>query len=167
MEINEYIKQLDANTESLVGILASLDAEGLTKRINGGWNPLEIAEHLAVTERGIIMMLQRPSEARSDNTELFGAEKLNKMLVEMRSRKVVAPEGLHPKGRYVDAAGVTEALTAQRLKLKEALSEGKVAVDNRTFMHPRLGEMTVSDWLNFIVSHAYRHIAQIKDLQRS
>lgn len=76
----------------------------------------------------------------------------------------MAPEALLPKGEVTDVDAFKKRFQEQRKELKEDIENGKLIIDNRTRKHPRLGEMTVSDWLYFLISHTERHVEQIGEL---
>ena len=84
-------------------------------------------------------------------------------MIELRRRKVPAPEFLLPKGLIKNESEFVEKFLKQRGKLVDALENGKITIDNAITPHPLIGEMTKTDWLNFIVYHAERHLLQIKD----
>ena len=65
-----------------------------------------------------------------------------------------------PPGAAVD--GVARLMGQQ---LSTRLGQ-QLVIDNRVHKHPSLGEMTVSDWLWFMIRHTERHLEQVKEVIR-
>jgi len=138
--------------------------ETLIAKGGKGWSIFEILEHIHVTDKAIYHLLSTPSEKKSDSKEIVGAKKLEFYLVQGRNkRKVQSPNLLQPKGRFQDLAEFTTAFTSARNNIKSDLLSGKIIVDNRIHNHFIIGEMTITDWLYFVLYHAERHLKQIED----
>ncbi len=164
MDLKSYLQILKENSDSLNETLLTCTSEQLKFRKENSWNPLEIAEHILRTERLVLSFLLKPSESKSETEELLGFEKLNKLIVQFRARKVKAPEMLEPKGEFTDVKQFLKCFNEQRTLLKSALENDRIKTDNRIYKHPYLGEMTLRDWLYFIPLHAQRHLDQMKEL---
>jgi hypothetical protein len=163
MDIQVYIQELDENTAAMLQLAESCPDERLNKKTGDAWTIMEILEHIAITDRVVISLISKPSESMHTGEELFGKEKMHRLLVDLRRRKIVSPEGLLPKGNLTSIADFESIFTTQRDILKQKLQDGTIEVDNRMFKHPFLGDMPVADWLNFIIHHSLRHGEQIKD----
>lgn len=164
MEITEYINRLDKNTEAAIALAKSCTPEQLNKKPEKGWSIAEVLEHICMTELSVCKRIGKPSEKTSEASTIYGNEKIEKILVGYRDRKVTAPDFLEPQGAITTVEEFEAVFTAQRNRLKEDLTSGKLIVDNKVHLHPRLGEMTMSDWLNFLIHHTQRHLEQVKDL---
>lgn len=164
MDIPTYINTLNSNTDSLLKLICSCPPDKLNSTKNGQWSILQIAEHICLTDEMIHSMLLSHTDSVHEKEEIIGDEKLKKILVGGRSHKVLSPGALIPKGSVKDYDTFKELLTMQRAAIVQNLQEGVLVVDNRAFKHPFLGEMTISDWLYFIIHHTQRHHDQIKDL---
>lgn len=163
MILTDYLGTLDTNTRNIINLASSL--EDRTYPVpEGKWNPLQILEHIYLTDRVVIMLLSRPSEQIHDDEYILGPARLEKVIVTRRDVKVEAPDALHPKGQFETAADFVKAFSQQRNDLSSKLSKGEIALDNRVHKHLRLGEMTIADWLQFIVQHSRRHFEQIQDI---
>lgn len=164
MNNEEYYQRLDKNTREALILAEECSAPELAHKHEGKWSSLEILEHIVLTEHLVLAFLMKRSDKIAETDEIFGFEKLDKLIVQFRARKVSAPEVLHPKGSITDVEGFRKVFLDQRELLKQSISSGKIVIDNRVHKHPFLGEMTIRDWLNFVPLHAQRHLDQIKDL---
>ena len=107
--------------------------------------------------------MSKPSENESKTTEIVGRNKLETILVEQRNKKQQSPELLKPKGDFKNLTDFNSAFLTLRNTMKNGLSTGKIRFDNRIHNHFLLGEMTITDWLNFILFHTERHLKQIEE----
>lgn len=164
MNIADYISILNSNTESVLQTVNNISAEQLSFSKDGRWSILQVLEHICITEYSVCRLLAKPSETISDADEIIGKEKMQRRVVGGRSYKLSAPERLLPKGEITDAAAFEKRFTEQREALKQDLLSGKIAVDNRVFKHLVIGDMTITDWLYFLVYHTERHADQVRDL---
>lgn len=164
MNISEYIQKLDHHAEELFSLLDSCKEEELRTKQEDHWSILEVCEHIYLTEKTVITLLFRSIEKKSDKSEIFGAEKLRKIIIQLRARKVSAPEFLKPKGLFQSLSEFKNEFTRHRDLLKQGLLNGKIVISNGVYPHPYLGEMTLRDWLHFIPTHTERHLYQISDL---
>ena len=167
MNILVFIQQLDVNSLHLIDLAKKAGPDRLLHKPAQGWSVLEVLEHVCLTERGIFAMLGRPGTQQHSEEELYGAQRIKQVMVHERGKKMEAPEGLKPKGKISDLESFESLLRAQREKLKEDLLAGRIAVDTRVFKHSYLGEMTISDWLYFVIHHAERHALQIEALLKA
>ncbi|TCJ13975.1 DinB family protein [Flaviaesturariibacter flavus] len=164
MQQDEFFSLLDRTSAETLAQARSFSTEALNTAPEGCWTPLQVLEHICLTEALITSLLQRPSEEQHDNPEVYGASKLRHLIVGKRDIKRTAPDRLQPGGELLSLAGFEERFTRQRETLKAAISGGALPIDRRLFPHPALGNMTVSDWLYFLVNHTERHVEQLKEI---
>lgn len=164
MEISEYINRLDKNTETVVSLAKSCTPDQLNKKPANDWSIAQVLEHICMTELSVCKRISKPSDKVNEAATIYGNQKMEKILVGYRDRKVLAPDFLEPKGKITTIEEFEKIFTAQRNRLKDDLSSGRLVIDNKVYLHPRLGEMTISDWLFFLIYHTQRHLEQIKDL---
>jgi hypothetical protein len=164
MDINLYIKNLDSHSESVLNRVENYSDAELSYQPSGGWNVMGILEHILVTEGIVLKLLTRPTEKTHTGDEVLGHDKLHRLMINLRGRKVEAPDALKPKGALKTTEEFKKNFLEQRELLKTNLREGKIIVDNRTHRHAFLGEMTITDWLNFIHLHTQRHSDQMEEL---
>ena len=164
MEIAGYITMLNRNTGELLNLVRNHDDDTLNHKSFNSWSILQVLEHLLITERYVLDLLTKPGEKVADTHELHGSDRLHRILVDLRGRRVKAPDMLEPRGNMSDLNEFTTEFLKIRTGLATDLENGKIVIDTRVHSHPVLGEMTVSDWLHFLISHARRHMEQIRDI---
>ncbi|RYY66621.1 MAG: DinB family protein [Chitinophagaceae bacterium] len=163
MDQSAYLALLDRTEQETVSVAARFDDAALQQRADGKWSPLEVLEHCCLTEALVAGLLQRPSAEHHDGETVHGSDKLYHLMVNKRAFKIAAPERLHPKGAFAGRAAFEERFRSQRAALREAIEGGILPLDNRLFPHPVLGNMTVTDWLYFLVHHTQRHLEDLKE----
>ena len=164
MDIASYIQSLDDTTAETLTLLRNYSEQQLAYKEGVRWSIMEVLEHICITEKIVCRMLTRESDTEAATAELFDPSKLKYLVVENRqNRQLSAPEMLHPKGTFTSFADFENAFTAQRNALKQQLTSGELLVTKKTYKHPYLGDMTVTDWLNFLPLHTQRHIEEIRE----
>lgn len=158
---------VNRNTGELLDLVRNRDEQILNHHSFNSWSVLQVLEHLLITEKYVLNLLSAPSDKRAPAKELKGEEKLERILVDLRGRKVKAPDMLEPLGDVTDVGLFSNEFLQCRNQLVQSLEDGSIAVDERIHAHPVLGDMTVSDWLHFLISHARRHMEQIRDIFRA
>ncbi len=162
MDIVKYYNRLNENNKNLIETIDGIAEEKLSIKDNvNEWSVYEILEHIYLTDKIISKLISTPSKNQSDTNEIIGSEELEDVLIGKKSPKVKTPEMLSPKGIINNIQDFKNIFLEQRNLLKMNLESGKIKIDNRIFKHPYLGEMTIEDWLNFIIFHTKRHIKQI------
>jgi hypothetical protein len=154
-DIKVFIAELKTNTQSFSQTL-------LASPTQGKWQAADICEHVIIFEKLLlrrIPQLQDKAEAKN-----YGAEKLQRILIGMRNKKIVAPAMVEPKQRFATVVEANEAWLEHRAYFLDLLESHKIVVDDRTYEHPFLGVMTVEDWMYFTIQHTERHRMQIEDL---
>ncbi|WP_420572745.1 DinB family protein [Kordia sp.] len=161
--MEKYINYFELNTDKLLETIKGYPIEKLTKKNGSEWNVLEILEHIYITDKVIYSIVSKPSESESKTTEIVGQGKLETILVDQRNKKLQTPELLKPKGHFQNLTDFNSAFSTLRNTIKNDLATEKIRLDNRIHNHFLLGEMTITDWLNFILFHTERHLKQIED----
>ena len=135
----------------------------------GKWTSAQIVEHLAI---GITWSAQK-FEERRDRAPM--ARRPRRLIERLASVSILGlgwyPQGFQAPEGTVPAAVVTRA--AAEAHFREGIA--KWAALERDLLprrphdlfvkHPRLGDLTMAEWLRFHVVHARHHASQIK--QRS
>ncbi|WP_172441818.1 DinB family protein [Formosa algae] len=161
--MEKYIKELEQNANKLLETVKEYSIEKLTEKSGSEWSLLEILEHIYITDKVIYSIISKPSDKESKAKELFGQNKLEIILIDQRDKKIQSPDFLHPKGHFKNLSDFNSEFIDLRNSLKNDLITEKVKIDNRIHNHPLLGEMTITDWLNFILFHTERHLKQIEE----
>jgi len=132
------------------------------------WSILECVEHVYLIAEIVLKVFVTPpvTEKTEDSpTELFGEQKLNKLLITNRAFKAPAPDFVSPKGRFANSADAMENINRIIGEIIQHINANTIEKETQTIKHPVLGEMTKVDWVHFMISHTNRHILQIEDLK--
>ena len=160
--MEKYINDLDHNTEKLMEAVKDYSLEDLTAKNSDKWSVLEVLEHIYITDKVIYSIVSKPSDQESKTKEIVGKNKLESILVGQIDKKLQSPDLLRPKGQFQNLADFNSAFRDLRNSLKNDFLTKKIKADNRIHHHFLLGEMTITDWLNFILFHTERHLSQIE-----
>jgi DinB superfamily len=163
LDTQDYLKKMDANTAQLVALLNQENIDFNFKKSPEVWSILEIVEHIYKVEIAVYKSINKPTDLHSDTQYLIGEEKLNRIIVAMRARKTIAPQGFAPTGIFTNVNYALNKILTLRNKWKTDFDENKIIVDNRVVVHPYLGNMTITDWLYFVLAHSERHYFQIAE----
>lgn len=166
----DLINQLQQSAEELhSGSYGLSDAQLLFKPSEKSWSVMECLEHLMLINLRVekIIITIAPSESiENTKSELFSAEKLNHLLVIKRDvAKVDAPDFSVPKGHFKNINEISENINTITTALVNYVSNNDIAKETHTIKHLRLGEMTKTDWLNFMIAHNKRHLIQIAEVR--
>jgi hypothetical protein len=164
MNNKSFIIKLDKSTQDFLQIIKGCSSDCVHFKNDNQWNILEIIEHIYLTDRVIYTIISSSTETRNSSLEIIGDENLQKILVTNWKEKIISPDILKPKGEITNMATLVSLLVNQRELWKDDVSKGKIIIDNRIFVHPFLGKMTVIDWVNFAIHHTQRHIQQIEGI---
>ncbi len=157
-------KSIDNNTTRLIELVGKLTPEQLQLRIAGKWSIAEQLEHIILTDKVVGLLLLQDPFSKAETDTIIGQERLEKIIVTLRQRKVMAPDVLQPKGTIKTFEAFREQFTKQRENFKQTVVDGRIVLNSSTHKHPYLGEMTVIDWYHFIPLHAQRHLEQIQEI---
>ncbi|WP_281613253.1 DinB family protein [Flammeovirga sp. SubArs3] len=161
--MNSHIEQIQDNTNHLVTFLENLDLSNEKPTKDQEWSILEILEHIYITDRGIYKMLSKPTDLIAESDEIAGKGKLEHILINKRANKVKSPDSFVPKGIYKDVDSFKKEFLAFRNAMVDDIINERFLIDQRIHKHFVLGEMTISDWIYFIIYHTNRHLEQIKE----
>ena len=164
MELKSYLAGTQARILAKVESLAQSEAEAAT---TGAWSIDEILEHLAITERGILVMskraLRQQVAGEAELAETAGKLELIGERVAKRVSRIEAPPRVRPTGSLGIWPASLTAFLESRAKMIEMAEQVSEEHDRRTLEHPVLGKMTLRQWLWFTAAHSERHAAQIED----
>jgi len=163
MEIKGYISTLDKNTGDVLQLLKECSEEQFEHKDGEAWSILEILEHLLIIDRAVHRILLKRDRQQAETPELAGSEKI-KRFMSHREYKIASPEAAKPKGEIKNESQFVQAFLKQRGLLIDDLEKGNIVLDNGIVAHAVIGDMTKRDWLSFLVSHAERHLEQIKEV---
>lgn len=161
--MENYIKNLEQSTNDLLTIVKDFSIEKLSAKNSTEWSILEILEHIYITDKIIYSIVSKDSDKIAKTKEIIGQHKLENILVVQREKKLQTPDLLSPKGNFHNLSDFISAFTILRNTIKNDLLTYSLKIDNRIHNHFLLGEMTIKDWLNFILFHTERHLSQINE----
>ncbi len=164
LSVPNYLEKLNANTQQILTLLPTISAEQLTMKKDGEkWNIIEILEHFLMVEKGVCAQLINNQLERQEQQELLGEKKLQTIIIGLRQKKVTSPANFEPSGKIETVEQFVQQLLKSRNWLTTRLTNCTIIIDGRTYPHPYLGVMAITDWLHFIINHCERHLLQIQD----
>ena len=143
MANDNMLRRLETQLEVIAVLLAGASEESITTRpVSGQWSARENLAHLARYHAVFLERLHRILEEDSPNLGRYRAEE-----------DPVWPEwsGLSLE----EILARLKALRAEVLGLVRGLSDEE---SNRTGVHPLLGEMALSRWMEFFLLHEAHHL---------
>lgn len=161
-ERQEVLVALRESGERLLEIVVQVPAElALVRPAEGCWSVLEIVEHLARAEAGMLELigLRRPTDAQPDRAK-------DAFIVRMmanREDKRNAPERSRPMGQYATLLEAAAAFQAARERTIAFASENAEDLRQFTVKHP-FGIFDAHQVLLIMACHADRHRQQIEDI---
>lgn len=158
-----YRETLNVQTHNFLNYIENLSQEQREKTFTERWNLLYELEHIVAVEGNIIKLMLSFKGEPIDNDSIIGQEKLERILLKMRGRKVKSPIEYEPTGKFTTVAMAIDQLVKQRNQLLLFLESEKIKVDAITFPHPYLGPMTKLDWLHLIPLHCERHMLNMQE----
>jgi len=137
------------------------------RRPAGKWTPAQIVEHLAI---GLVWSAEK-FRARRGHEPM---QRRRQTPAERIAKFLILGVGWYPQGRKapegtVPAAGITRAGAEAHFLAGVAAWEqlaGELLPSRRSDLfvkHPRLGDLTMPEWVRFHVVHARHHARQIRE----
>lgn len=164
-EREELIAILEKSRDCFLQVIASVPEHAAGTRLReDSWSILEIVEHLAAAEKGMLRLLEM-----SQATAAPGFPERDERIIAAgtnRERKISAPEVVLPKGRWKTLAECASAFEERRAR---SLEYARTA-DNlrgRIIDHPRAGEIDGYQQMLIMAGHAERHALQIEEIKNS
>jgi hypothetical protein len=163
----EFQEKLNDTRLHLLSVLDGLSNDQLNWRPNDStWSIAQVVEHIAVVEEGTSKVIslgleQVPSFQVTDMP-------LEELVLD-RSKKIVAPERLHPSTAPKNLAELKAILLNSREAFLSTIGNIEdVAVLDKTsppVAHPVFGRMSTAQWITLTPLHEERHIKQIEELK--
>ena len=136
---------------------------------DGGWNALEVLDHLVRTETGICGVV---AETMHEPRRIGVRDRLRFVLVErvfLSQRRVKVPESVTKfiwPGEGLELAEITARWDAGRVRLAEVACEAS-ACRGGVFRHPVSGWMSFEQVLRFFSAHMVHHQYQLERIRRA
>ncbi|MHC0036950.1 DinB family protein [Pseudoneobacillus sp. C159] len=127
------------------------------------WSIAQVCHHLFLVESvfsdAIAYSLKRNNSSKSEQ------KKMTNILD--RSKKIVAPEIVHPKSESFTVQQIDDLLTQSRNKLLtiiHTLKDPTVLLEHSA-KHPLYGPLPLNQWIDLISLHEQRHIEQMEEIK--
>lgn len=149
------------NTAKICGIFYEIDDEAFFKKQGPeSWCVAEITEHLLISDRtGLFAIVRKTLPTERNPLEITG-------LLEERSKtkslKIEAPEAALPKGIFQSREQAIAAWKDNRDKVLKKVNPDNIFLLAAGFEHPKLGMLTVAEWMLFMCWHSEHHLSQIE-----
>lgn len=161
-------KQRDRFTQTVSGI--SDEQAATQRRAPEAWSIAEIAEHLSISERGIVGLINRllvKTEEKglvSENKGIFDSPvSLVAEAERARDAKFEAPEMLIPNKGFPLSSSL-ESLNESHVALRELRERIEtVNASEARFPHPAFGNLNLYQWIAFVGLHEAHHLRQIRE----
>jgi uncharacterized damage-inducible protein DinB len=156
---------LEGSRDALREAVADIPEDGAARSPGAGrWSVLEVVEHLAIAERGMLSAFER---ARASETSLENKEREAEIMARLSDREArrEAPERARPAGRFATLAQAFDQFLAARAQTIELARTRETDLYRLTVMHPFFGEVNGHEMLLIMAGHARRHAEQIREIQ--
>ena len=169
MDANErtrILNELAAGRKALGKALAGVD-DALAKRKPSAesWSILDCVEHMTASERYLLSRLRAATTVEQPFEKSRREEKLARLAAD-RTRRIEAPQPVHPQGRYPTLAEALAAFDQVRAELVEWVEN--CTGDPRRMLtdHPMIaGPVTCAEMLVMMAAHPARHAKQIEEIR--
>lgn len=150
------LAQLDRSRATLVAILGSLDDERLaTKAGDGGWSAAQVAEHVAIVERGSARIIRALAAAVERGVPPAIQPPPG---VRTADGRMMAPAAAMP-GEGLPRAELLAMLAAAREELRAMTAAHAATLDGAmTISHPFYGGLNGLGWLRMAATHERHHV---------
>jgi uncharacterized damage-inducible protein DinB len=158
------VQRLRDTRDELLAAVGGIDEDRAAARQQDRWSVRDCVEHLAITERGMLRMVQtaQPAGSVADRSRAeaaildHGAD---------RTRKATAPANALPTGRYETLAQAMDRFEEARARTIAFVEQCDYDLRSRVLDHPVSGRITALECLLLIVQHPRRHAAQIREMR--
>lgn len=163
MNIDTYLKLLDDNTEQTLALAIQLPAPLPLLKVDTGWTGIQILEHIYLTDKVVSEFIFQAPKGLAPTLHFIGQDELKRRLI-LEIQPVQAPPAVIPSGSISGIAQFNVEFKALRDRLKYRLLTETALPINRYYHTALMGDLTVMDWLFFILYHTERHLNQLKKL---
>jgi len=157
--------QLEGLHSSLSSFLAAADVPEETEKTSlreECWSILQIAEHVAVVEAGgLERLLERESNPGPPD---YALDRYVAAAALDRSKPRIAPERVHPAGRFGTLAEACAELKNRRQETIAFIESNTEDLRTKWVNHP-LTDMDGHQLILFLSNHLLRHAAQIEEIK--
>ena len=167
MTVTQYLTALAANTQATLNLVRPYSLAALTFRAAGECSIADLLEHIYLVDGRTLQLLGRASTQIAPMREIYGNETLRRILLDFTEKPRLTPsETTELRERATTYADFEQRFVAQRRQLCAQLADGQLVISNQAHKHAYLGEMTIMDWLYYLLHHTSRHLHDIAEVAR-
>jgi hypothetical protein len=158
----KLITQLNTNTQTLTRMLSAFDYESFNHvSALGEWTAGQIAEHLLLLDIRVKEILCNENEPPDRLT----VQKITdwSFLIDT-SNKLNAPSFLIPSDTPKDPTALADKIMLQRKTIAQAAEEMELDLPITLSPHKKLGVLTGTEWIWFLIKHTERHMQKLQQL---
>jgi hypothetical protein len=131
------------------------------------WSILEYTEHLAVSDDGLVALVQKSLQTPA---KIETAEERHERETKIRATPIPrgvnkAPHALRPSGRFASLAEAVTAFLAARERTMQYAATTQDDLRSHFSPHPVLGELDAYQWLTGNAHHAETHAGHIREIK--
>jgi DinB superfamily len=162
--MQRVLNRLDSTHSKLLATVTSLADDTFSQRPSESqWSVAEILNHLYLVEERVIKDLKKALESAPRKPSLM-KRFVPTVIVASRAIRVKSPKAVVPISPQ-KKEGTIEAYNQARSRLKELCSTyGAARLEETTFKHPFLGEISGVATISFVGYHEQRHFKQIREV---
>jgi len=167
MQTSDTVQALVQSQREFNAAVSGLsDEEASAHPEPGCWSVLEQVEHLVMAESRLGMIFSMATKQDEGIRDLTREADLA-AAVRDRSRKISAPERIHPTGKFRTTSEALQAFNAARTSATAFATEHEAELDTWKAAHPVFGSISMREWLVLVAGHSGRHVEQIRETLRA
>ena len=165
-ELELVREQLSAGRQALLAAIEGLsDAQAAFKPSPETWSVLECVEHVAVSERQMLTMIERAEIAEGQQPPSLDRDRSFVCRAGDRARKFSAPDSARPKSRFATLEDARRKFLENRERTLAFVEQSPENLRERRLVHPIAGPIDAYCCLLLIAAHPSRHAAQILEIR--
>lgn len=170
--IRSQWSEMEKQKAAFLSYLESWDQSKRSFGPEGGWNALQIIEHLMTSESGTLQYILKKIQSGSQDLEVRSEREQSngkKLVAALESsQRFKAPEMLQPPKGNPDFETLKNQWRVLRGQWQEVLSSISPEFQDRlVFRHPVVGMLDLEGTLTFLASHIVHHRHQLERIDRA
>jgi hypothetical protein len=161
---DELLDKLNSGRAELLAAVDGVTEAQAAVKPATGWSILECVEHVAIVEENLRRRLMEQASRAPDELPRQREAVIVARAAD-RSRKVLAPETAHPRGRFATLAEAVQSFCRSREQTIAYISCCQEDLRRLTMEHPLIGAVSGQEMLLMMIGHPFRHAAQIRELR--
>ncbi len=161
--LKELKKNIEHTFSELCTTLAAFSNEQInTVPFEGSWTAGQVAEHIIIAVGGAPQVCQGETQIslRAEDDKI---EPLRAFFLDF-TQKYTSPDFALPTGTRHDKAEILAAIKHIEKEFENAANTLDLTLTCLSFELPGFGHLTCFEWLDFGLTHAQRHIRQLKNI---